>query len=338
MSLIYLISAYRQPQQLARLVTRLQQPGVRFLIHVDGRVAIEPFTDALPERANVQFVRDRQRVYWKGFSQVRMMLALLRAAQTLPFSYAIYLSEADYPLRTNSAINHFFEQQPPELISYWTFTDRPRWGHKLRYYYFHDTPWINPRQSQVSYRLFRLYNRSVKYLLPRRTPPRGPIPYGGSEYFSLSHQAITYLIDSVNRHPSRLRWYQYSDSPIEHFFHTILLNAPFRNRIIHVDDYQQWSQQLTASERAASAEMLPEQAFHFRYMDWSGLDGSGLDGSDLGSRERPAVLDERDFTALTTTNALFARKFDGDRSAVLLDRLDQWLNTNPSASRLPLFC
>jgi hypothetical protein len=331
MALVYLISAYRQPHQLARLVARLQQPTVRFLIHVDARVPIKPFLDAVPAGPNVGFVQDRQRVYWKGFSQVRMMLALLREALAHPFSYAIYLSEADYPLRTNSVINAFFAQQPPELISYWKLTDRPRWLHKLRYVYVHDTPWLNPRRSGLSHILFRLYNRSVKYLLPRRTVRHGLPPYGGSEYFSLSSQAVDYLIDFVDRHPSWPRWYRFSDSPIEHFFHTILLNAPFCRQIIHYDAYQQWSQTLTTEEKASSAEMLPEQAFHLRFIDWSGLAGSGPDKY----RERPAVLDERDLIALTTTNALFARKFDSIRSATLLDQLDRWLDTNPEASQLP---
>lgn len=312
MMLVYLISAYRQPRQLARLLGRLQQPNARFVVHLDAKVAAKPFLDALPATiaSDVTFVAQPVRVYWKGFSQVRMMQRLMETALAAPFDYAIYLSEADYPLRTNEQLNVFFAQQPPDLLAYWRLRDRPTWQHKLRYFYFHDWPWLNPRTNQLTRLLFRIYNQTVKRVLPRRRFPTMLEPFGGSEYMCLTRRSVEYVVNFSRQAPTLMHWYRFSDSPIEHVFHTILLNAPFRDTVIHWAEYEHWSANLTDADRARSAEPMPESVFHRRYIDWS------------PDRERPAILDRRDAHALLNTDALFARKFDQRRSARLLDLLD----------------
>ncbi len=316
MKLVYLISAYRQPQQVARLIDRLRQSNARFVLHIDAKVAVKPFTDALSAdlHTDVTFVENRVRVYWKGFSQVTMMQRLMQTALDQPFDYAIYLSEADYPLRNNAELNTFFAQHPPDLLSYWRLSDRPTWQHKLRYAYFYDQPWLNPRINRFTRFSFRVYNRTLKRVLPRQRFPSTLDPFGGSEYFCLTHRSVQYAIDFIEQQPDLMRWYRFSDSPIEHVFHTILLNAPFRHEIIHWAEYEQWSANLTNKQRAQSAEPMPEIAFHKRYMDWS------------PDRELPAFLDRRDAHALLNADALFARKFHHRRSARLLDILDERLN------------
>jgi hypothetical protein len=316
MMLVYLVSAFRQPRQLARLLGRLQQPNARFVVHLDAKVASGPFLDALPAHLHptVTFVSDPVRVYWKGYSHLRALLRLLEAALSQPFDYAITLSGADYPLKTNEQINDFFARQPPDLFSYWRLADRPAWQHKLRYWYFYDWPWLNPRTNPLTKLLFRVYNRTLKLALPPRRYPAALEPFGGADHFILTRRSVAYLLDFVRQHPDLMHWYQFSDCPSEHVFHTILLNAPFRHEIIHWAEYEAWSRSLTDLDRAQSAEPMPEAAFHRRYMDWS------------PERERPAILDRRDAHDLLTTDALFARKFDQRRSARLLDILDERLD------------
>ena len=43
MKIAYLISAYKDPQQLSRMVQALHTEDTRFFVHVDANVDIKPF-------------------------------------------------------------------------------------------------------------------------------------------------------------------------------------------------------------------------------------------------------------------------------------------------------
>ena len=43
MKIAYLISAYKDPQQLSRMVLALHTEDARFFVHVDANVDIKPF-------------------------------------------------------------------------------------------------------------------------------------------------------------------------------------------------------------------------------------------------------------------------------------------------------
>lgn len=66
MKLAYLISAYKDPQQLKRLVNRLHDNDTFFFIHVDMNTDIATFCKALEGIKNVSFTNTRFNVSWGG--------------------------------------------------------------------------------------------------------------------------------------------------------------------------------------------------------------------------------------------------------------------------------
>jgi len=76
-----------------------------------------------------------------------------------------------------------------------------------------------------------------------------------------------------------------------------------------------WHAARSKAQLRPEADMLPEETFNYRYVDWS--------GEVTGERERPAVLDERDWEKIKSSKCHFARKFDPRRSAKLLDMIDR---------------
>jgi hypothetical protein len=94
------------------------------------------------------------------------------------------------------------------------------------------------------------------------------------------------------------------------FFHTIILNSPLANRVQNYELYSKWSADLSDQNKIWEPTMIPEQSFHFRYHDWS------------PDREGPSILDDRDKKALSSSKALFARKFISGRSTQILDYID----------------
>jgi hypothetical protein len=97
-------------------------------------------------------------------------------------------------------------------------------------------------------------------------------------------------------------------------FQTIILNSDWAAHVENYDNYRKWASGTSGEKGLSESGMLPEEAFNYRYIDWS--------GNQTGERETPAILDERDWEKIKSSNCHFARKFDPRRSASLLDLID----------------
>jgi len=335
MKLAYLILAHHQPLLLARLVDRLLERGVHAFVYIDGRSDIRPFREAcfaldnpwLGE--NLHFVEDRRKIAYMGFSMVEAVLRLMdRAATSERFKYYTLLSGVDYPVKPREVIRDFFAEANQELIVYWKLADRPSWLHKVEYYYFCD--WIPvrgllpPKLSHIRkasrylpYVYWKTFRKHRDRFPKRRFPFPGVEPYGGSQWWSLTHEAVQFVLEFVREQPNFSRFYRFTHSPDEMFFQTILLNSELGEKAIHFERYHRWSIE-TPYEEKTDTGRIPEESFNMRYIDWSGPPSGA-------PRGYPAVLDESDFESLRGTSSLFARKFDQHTSSRLLDRIDRSL-------------
>ena len=141
----YLITAYRSPPQLGRLVRRIEaEHHGRVLLHIDGKVPIRPFQDACAGTA-AEFLEQRQTVTYTAFSSVRAKVRLATAALTAPFMHAVLMSEHGYPIKPLAALEAFLADHPehdfinirdvrremPELVERYErfhFPDWPNWA------------------------------------------------------------------------------------------------------------------------------------------------------------------------------------------------------------------
>src|SRR5262245_28261791 len=81
MSIAYIISAYKRPEQLVRLVSRLNSTTASFLIHIDKRTddaIYRQMVAGLRQVTNVCFL-ERHTCYWGDFGHVRATLKGIHA-------------------------------------------------------------------------------------------------------------------------------------------------------------------------------------------------------------------------------------------------------------------
>jgi hypothetical protein len=318
--------AHNQPEHLLRLVNALDCRGAAFYIHIDKKSDTTPFQALLANRENVHFVHERVGAKWMSFTLVEISLRLLRLAIMHGFDYCLLLSGVDYPIKSNDYLFSFFEKTDKEYIAFWRLEDRPSWQHKVQYYYFIDTipirDWSNNCEAVYWRRFF--WGRFFKYqkYMPKRKFLKEMVPYGGSQWWSLSYECATYILRSTEENISFKKFYRYTHSPDELFFQTIILNSDWARRVENYDAYEAWSAERARRSELKDSEMLPEDSFNYRYIDWS--------GEVSGDRERPAILDERDWEKISRSPCHFARKFDSQRSATLLDMIDQKILRQPA--------
>ena len=117
----------------------------------------------------------------------------------------------------------------------------------------------------------------------RRNFPSGLRPFGGSAYWCLPRFCIEYVHRFARDNPTVVSFFRRVYVPDEMFFHTVVLNSHFRESVVNDD---------------------------LRYIDWS------------EERPHPKTLTLDDVDRLITSDDLFARKFDIEADARVLDEID----------------
>ena len=130
----------------------------------------------------------------------------------------------------------------------------------------------------------RVHHRTRILHIPflRRSFPAGLQPYGGSAWCALSDDAVRTILAFPDANPEAFRFFRHVRTPDEIFLQTVLLNSPLRDRVAN-------------------------EGIH--HVEWPG-----------GSH--PKTFGLEDFPRLAASGKLFARKFDMNQDAEILDRID----------------
>ena len=199
------------------------------------------------------------------------------------------LSGQDYPIKDNSSIYSFFEQNyGKNFVNYLHLHEPSNWMPRLKTYYIHLFG------KNISYPGSKSLKRKIIdiiLLLPLRFPtkrvfPQYLQPYGGSQWWCITLEAARYILDFIEKHPDYLKYHTHSLCSDEIFFQTILLNNP---------------------DEKFSKSLINN---NLKFIDWS------------RPKPRPAVFTHKDFSLLINSDKLFARKFDMNIDSQILDMLD----------------
>jgi len=234
----YLIAAHQDPEHLERLVGALDDRA-DFFIHIDGKQQIEPFIDRI-DKPNVFFLtdKDRVKVYWGGFSQVRATLNLLERCLEVndrnPSAYkkVVFMSGADYPIKCNNDIHRFFEEhQAVNFIRGMNITEAntAKYNYCICNYLFFDFFIYKPIVTRVLRKGLNLVVNVVRKkpnYIKKGDGSRLDI-FHGSSWWALNIDAIQYIQDYAREHKEIQEYFKYSLASDEKFFHTIFFNSHF---------------------------------------------------------------------------------------------------------------
>ena len=111
--LAYLVLEHKYPEQLLRLINRLNSENSTFFIHIDRGSNFSDFRDVFNEfpSSKIRLIQ-RERSRWGSLGLVKAALngfnEVVRTAEK--FDYIVLLSGQDYPIKNNSYINNFFQR------------------------------------------------------------------------------------------------------------------------------------------------------------------------------------------------------------------------------------
>jgi hypothetical protein len=288
----FLVVSHTRPAQVERLAGRLlgDSERARVVVHHDPTGA--PLDPARLAHPRLTFVRDPAPVRWGDFSQVAMFLRSARyALGAVPFDWLVTLSGQDYPLRPVGELEAALGATERDGFIEGTPVDVPPLARRL-----------SGRTDEFAKRyLYRWREASTAAPWPRRlrrdlpdgrrlaARPRVRLPfdgafrcYRGADWFTLSRRAVAAVVAAADARPDLTRYYRETVLPTESFVPTLAHNDPG----------------LDLSRDYARFTRFAPGAAH------------------------PAVLTRADLGALRASSAFFARKFDVEVDAAVLDALD----------------
>jgi hypothetical protein len=314
----YLVTSYRQPRQLLRLLGTLRraQPDSPFFVHQD-RFRTQWPVELATDLGGVHVYTSDAPVTWGDFRIVEVSWrGLACMLDQVPFDWVVFLSEQDYPIAplkdleqrlATSGADAFVEATRIDVIEdpdlrmecdrryNYRYVELPRFGVMAR---------LSPRirtlvadnANYANFVLYKLQKKMTVYrypdqlplrvgIRPRRSPLSSFPCWYGTQWIALSRRAAEAVVQFVRGHEDYVRHFARTAQPIEAATATIVCNDPtirVRNEKLH------W----------------------VRFSSGSG---------------HPDVLRLEMLDELVGSGKFFARKFDIDTDSAVLDALDQHL-------------
>jgi Core-2/I-Branching enzyme len=309
MKIAYVITAHNQPQQVCRLVRALQTTSTtgQIVIHHD-RSKSEFDPALLAGMRDVHLLQNPIAVGWGEFSVVEAELRCLDwlMQEAIEFDWLVLLSGQDYPIRSlqqfeqllaSTSVDGFLEYFPIDQVpaTQWNWHDQT--GNDRYYYHYHNAPSL---LRPLFYKLYRIVNWQP-YLRVK------------AGRFGAKIALPAY------RHPFREQFRCYAGSQ----WHTLS-----RRAVQYLTDFIQQNPQIVEHYRHT---MIPDESFFQTIL----LNAPHLQFCNDNLRHiswtppYPAIFGMQDLPSLEQSQKFFARKFDLNYDAQVLDQLDRTLGVTP---------
>lgn len=260
------------------------------IIHIDKKQKVNQ--EILNELANLQqviSVSQQYEVNWGGYSILECEIGLLNdAIEKTDSEYFHLISGQDYPVRSLEFFLDFFERRKGKNFIQYTHLPHPGWEgntyKRFQYYYPYDYSSNRPNPRKwVWEEVKKQQEKGIK----RPIPDEFDHLYGGSQWFSITREAVRILLDYTSQKPSLYRRMWMTFAPEESYIATVLVNLLEKDKI--------------------------ENSNH-RYIRWKHENGN-----------RPANLGLEHFYYLLDYDYLFARKIEHPISNPLLKQINRYL-------------
>lgn len=266
-----LITAYKDFNHLVDIVDFFDN-NFRIFIHIDKKsLDFNKIKKILSKKNNIDFISNEIKVNWGGRNHLSAILLLVaEALKNNKIGRFHLISGHDFPVRECKKFNTFFNDNDTEYINCISMPIE-RWPDgglsRVNYFNFYDTIDAKKKRHIIN----RIINFQKKIGFKRRTVKSSIILYGGETWWSLTRNAVEYVIHYTKENPYLFNRMRHTFCSEEIYIPTVIMNSDLKKKV---------------------------DRNHLRYIDWNDRNGNF-----------PANLDMTDVKKIENNVFFFARKF-----------------------------
>ncbi|WP_310549899.1 beta-1,6-N-acetylglucosaminyltransferase [Paenibacillus glufosinatiresistens] len=237
----YVVLCHKNPQQINLLLESLKDEHVEFFLHVDAESGIE---HEIRHRPDIHFVREPVVVQWGHYSQIESVLKCFKLIrETDAYDYVHLISGQDLPLVPNRTIAEFFKAaEGKEFVKHVKLPNSTEmWGclYRVSVYY---PRFLISKDRRITRLRDRYTNVVMRVPFLRRKLDALPAElYKGSNWMSITGACMEYILDYIGGNPDYDRLFRHSFCGDEVYFHTLILNSPYRENVVNeIKRYTDW--------------------------------------------------------------------------------------------------
>lgn len=339
MKFAYIILAHKLPEQLHRLVSRLDDEGAVFVIHLcknTGEGDFKKTHELFKYKKNVFFCK-REDGSWGEFGIVQAVLngMELLLNKNPDFDYLHVISGNDYPIKSNEYLKKFFAKNSGKQFLWHipVYDYEPAGVPEGSIYGEGWKGYIHPWGSGHRFLRFEKYWYSVwgerLMIIPEQRFIDKPLwnvlkifIYNIPEYFrkgALKREFLLMLLSVAHREKRKIpdgyapsagsQWFSITRDCVSYILKTHRINPQLKKFFSHT----------LLSDESFFTTLLVHSHYkdhiaqrNCRYIRWPAE----------GAHTHPVVMTKDDFPALQASDKLFARKFDMHQDSEILDLID----------------
>ena len=238
----FLITTYCHFDLLRNLIESLNHSDSMFYIHIDKKydsvAQASSDIEKIKKLPNVMILSHNIKVNWGAFSHSQAIILLLKEAIKNPeIEYFHTISAQDFPIFSISKILSFFEESKKQNLEYMSQRPIPaptKKRHQVRdwFLYYHFNDHLNPK-IKLQWQIIRMIVLVQEILHIKRHFPKGfEQLYRGHIWWSLSRNAILYLLEYINDNPSFVNRFKHTHCSEEIIFQTIIMHSPYAKNVV----------------------------------------------------------------------------------------------------------
>ena len=217
------IMAHKNVEQINTLLSLLDHPLIDIFLHLDFKSSIMQSDIISPSHSHLYFV-NRHDVRWGDISLVESELDLFKAVLDSKNDYdRIHLISAqDLPMKSASYILEYFAKSENKNVEFLDCSEYPDAIKRLQYY------WFCTKQMRygVVYKIIRHSLLLLQKIIHVNRLRNTPLVFKyGSEWASLTHKAVQYL---VSEYPKYRGVFKYTVCADELYKQMLLWDGKFR--------------------------------------------------------------------------------------------------------------
>lgn len=226
MKVAHLILAYKNPEQLDKLIDIMSIDEFTFFIHLDRKIDCKDF-EFISKRNNVFFIKNRVEITWGSLSMTNAMIESLKEIiDHDKFDNISIITSQHLPIKTpNEIVEYLEDNKDYQFFKCIPYNPENEWWKicEKRILKYSLIEWKIPGKYKIE--------RIINTLLPNRKMPNNYSIAGSPSCYCFTSDCAKYIVKEYKNNTAFIKYFKYVWGSDEFIFSTIIYNSKFKENI-----------------------------------------------------------------------------------------------------------